>query len=143
LVFSDLHFSIYLILINVWKEVLGVEEISIKDDFFNDLGGHSLLAAKAASILRYKYKIELAIRDLYVNPTIEKISVIAESKKQESSNADKISDTNTISKSKFSGLVKTMQAFSMCGELEETLKAMKNINPTLHLENLLNMDISI
>lgn len=101
------------ILVNVWKEVFGIENISIKDDFFNDLGGHSLLAAKAASILRYKHSFELAIRDLYVNPTIEKLSAIAESKKKDKSKVEKEPVVHKFSKSKFSGLVKIMQAFSM------------------------------
>jgi len=101
------------LLVKVWKEVFGMEKISIKDDFFNDLGGHSLLAAKAASVLRYQHNIELAIRDLYANPTIEKLSGVAESKKKDKVKAKDEPIATKVSKSKLSGLVKIMQAISM------------------------------
>lgn len=56
-------------MIMLWKEVLGKENISIKDDFF-ELGGDSFKAIRIAS----RYGKQIAIIDLYKNPTVEALA---------------------------------------------------------------------
>ncbi len=60
-------------LINIWKELLGVDKIGVYDDFF-ELGGHSLLATRLVSIIRKNLKVELIIRDIFEFTTIEELA---------------------------------------------------------------------
>lgn len=57
------------VLAEVWSRVLGVEQIGIKDNFF-DLGGDSIKAIQILALLR-KNQVKLEIKDLFDYPTIE------------------------------------------------------------------------
>jgi len=57
----------------IWKEVLGLEEVWIHDNFF-DLGGHSLLATQMVSRLRKVFQIELLLRSVFEHPTLESLA---------------------------------------------------------------------
>lgn len=61
-------------LCRIWTEVLGVDQISIHDDFF-DLGGHSLLAMRVRSRIADAFEITLDIRTLFQDRTV---SLLAE-----------------------------------------------------------------
>src|SRR6185369_14723841 len=52
----------------VWSEILGVERVGARDNFFR-LGGHSLLAIQVVSALRSKLGIEIPLRELFASPT--------------------------------------------------------------------------
>ncbi len=53
----------------VWAELLDIERVGRLDDFFA-LGGHSLLAVQLASRLRSELGVEVALRDLFSQPTL-------------------------------------------------------------------------
>jgi len=56
-------------IVEMWRELLGIEEIGIHDSFF-ELGGHSLIATQLVSRLRETFKVELPLRDLFESPTV-------------------------------------------------------------------------
>ncbi|GAB3784217.1 non-ribosomal peptide synthetase [Nocardioides ungokensis] len=56
----------------IWNDVLGAEVTSPKDDFF-DFGGGSLTAAQVVSRLRERFP-EVAVGDLYANPTVASLA---------------------------------------------------------------------
>ena len=54
----------------IWSDVLGIEKVSVLDNFF-DLGGHSLSATRLISQLRSSFRIDLPLRSIFLEPTIE------------------------------------------------------------------------
>jgi amino acid adenylation domain-containing protein/non-ribosomal peptide synthase protein (TIGR01720 family) len=60
------------IVVKVWQEVLKVERVSIKDNFFS-LGGDSIKAIQVLSRLS-QYGLNLEMRDLFKYPAIETLS---------------------------------------------------------------------
>jgi amino acid adenylation domain-containing protein len=61
----------------IWSELLGTDLIGIEDNFF-ELGGHSLLATQFASRARAAFGIELPLRAIFENPTLEGIAAVIE-----------------------------------------------------------------
>ncbi len=57
-----------------WQEVLGVERVGIRDNFF-DLGGHSLLLVSLHEKLAERLGRELSIVDLFQHPTVESFAL--------------------------------------------------------------------
>jgi amino acid adenylation domain-containing protein len=63
----------------VWAEVLGYDEISVKDDYY-ELGGDSLDANKIRNKLGEKLHIKVSIEEIFNYTTIEKYAAFIEKK---------------------------------------------------------------
>jgi amino acid adenylation domain-containing protein len=73
----------------IWQRVLGLERISVTDDFFQ-LGGHSLLAAQVVSQIARETQVELSMRRLFEGPTIRALARALDEARGESARADAI-----------------------------------------------------
>jgi acyl carrier protein len=65
-------------LAGIWKEILGVERVGVKDNFFQ-IGGHSLLATQVVARMSSMFGVEIELRRLFESPTISGLAVIVES----------------------------------------------------------------
>ncbi|WMO15325.1 non-ribosomal peptide synthetase [Pseudoalteromonas piscicida] len=57
----------------IWQDLLGKESISMDDNFFA-IGGHSLLGIRVASACREQLSIEIPLKVLMENPTIQALA---------------------------------------------------------------------
>ena len=74
-------------LINLWREMLGLEEVGAHDSFF-DLGGHSLLATQLVSRVRETFGVELALLQLFEQPTVAELARHVEARLRAGSGSD-------------------------------------------------------
>ncbi|MBU0485482.1 MAG: amino acid adenylation domain-containing protein [Proteobacteria bacterium] len=66
-------------LAEIWQEVLAKKLISVQQDFF-EAGGHSLKAILIISRINRILGVDLSIKELFNNPTIEKLGLLIEQK---------------------------------------------------------------
>ncbi|HEX7331307.1 MAG TPA: amino acid adenylation domain-containing protein [Pyrinomonadaceae bacterium] len=64
-------------LVEIWKQVLGVERVGIHDNFF-ELGGHSLLAMQLNSRVCQMFQIEIGINSIFSAPTVATLAELIE-----------------------------------------------------------------
>ncbi len=62
-------------LIDIFKNVLGINAISIDDSFF-DLGGDSLTAINLCAQIQNEFKVQIYVKDILDNPEVKSISDI-------------------------------------------------------------------
>lgn len=65
------------ILAGIWKEVLGLDRVGIRDNFF-ERGGHSLLAVQVLSRIRQCFGLEIPLRRVFEAATIEALEQVVE-----------------------------------------------------------------
>ncbi len=65
-------------LAGIWRDLLGVEELGLHDDFFQR-GGHSLMAAQLNAAIRREFGVNLPFRDLLRNTSIAAMAACIES----------------------------------------------------------------
>lgn len=62
------------LLIDIWKQILGIHSVNTSDNFF-DLGGHSMLAMRLVAWIHKNLAVELSVRDIFEKPTIAELAV--------------------------------------------------------------------
>ncbi len=60
-------------LVDIWREILGVDRIGIHDNFF-ELGGHSLKATSLTAKIHKELNAEVPLKEIFKAPTIKGIS---------------------------------------------------------------------
>ncbi len=79
-------------LVQIWSEILGIDEIGIKDNFFK-LGGHSLKATSLISKVYKEFHVELSLYQIFDHPTIHELAKeIAGSKESIYASIEKIEE---------------------------------------------------
>jgi len=70
-------------LLAIWRELLGGERLSTRDNFF-DCGGHSLTAMRLVSRIRDEMRVELPLQAVFEHPTIAALAeqVLAEGSRE-------------------------------------------------------------
>jgi hypothetical protein len=56
-------------LVEIWRDLLGLETIGVFDNFF-DIGGHSLVAAELVGRVREALSVDISLRSFFEAPTI-------------------------------------------------------------------------
>ncbi|WDZ63753.1 non-ribosomal peptide synthase/polyketide synthase [Paenibacillus polymyxa] len=64
-------------LAQIWQDVLGLEQVGVKENFF-EIGGHSLRATTLASKIHKEQNKLLPLRSIFEAPTIEQLAAIIE-----------------------------------------------------------------
>src|ERR1051325_4043254 len=72
------------VLAGIWAVVLHVEQVGIHDNFF-ELGGHSLLATQVMSRVREALGVEMALRQMFEQPTVAGLAGVIDELKQSAS----------------------------------------------------------
>lgn len=78
----------------IWKELLGVEQVDYDVNFF-DAGGYSLLLYKLSKAISEKFLIEVSFVDLMTYTTINKFSEYIDKKKQGSEQEKHVEEKKT------------------------------------------------
>jgi len=63
------------VLVEMWKELMGLRQVGVEDDFF-EIGGHSLLATQVTAKVRQAFDVEIPLRCVFDNPTIAALAAI-------------------------------------------------------------------
>lgn len=67
--------AVELQLAQIWEQVLDVQPVGIKDNFF-DLGGHSLLAVRLFAQIEKAFGTNLPLATLFQRPTVEQLATL-------------------------------------------------------------------
>ena len=66
----------------IWRDVLGLEEISVDDDFFA-MGGHSLMATQVVSRINADFAIDLPLMRFLEAPTIADLALAVDAQRSQ------------------------------------------------------------
>ena len=83
-------------LVAMWQDLLGIDQIGVRDDFF-DLGGHSLIAVRLFAQVKRTFSVDFPISILFEAPTVEACAeLITEAMPAEAEESDETEATSTI-----------------------------------------------
>ncbi|MCB9252333.1 MAG: non-ribosomal peptide synthase/polyketide synthase [Flavobacteriales bacterium] len=118
----------------VWSRLLGLEKIGVLDNFF-ELGGHSLLAMTLVSDLSSELNIDLQVRDLFMNPTVQELAICL----SEKSNLHRVSEIKPAIKPELIPLSFSQERLWFIDKLEGSLSY--HVSAILNIKGPLNKEI--
>ncbi|MCO7224317.1 non-ribosomal peptide synthetase [Pleionea sp. CnH1-48] len=62
----------------IWTDILGLQQVSCTSSFF-DLGGHSLTAVRLVAAIRQRLSIDIPVRRIFEQNTIQKLATLVDS----------------------------------------------------------------
>ncbi len=71
----------------IWRDVLAISDVGVRSNFFG-LGGHSLSATRMISRLRGTFGIELPLRTIFEQPTVEGLALAVLTMQAQAGGAD-------------------------------------------------------
>jgi aryl carrier-like protein len=80
-----------LLIADIWRRVLRVEDVSVVDNFF-DLGGNSLLLVRVHEALRRSTSKPVTMLHLFASPTIRALAQVMSSESTEDASSTRIQD---------------------------------------------------
>jgi len=123
----------------IFQEVLNLQEpVGIMENFF-ELGGHSLLATQLISKIRQSFEVDIALKMLFQEPTIEKLSRIIQESSQDATLQELIITLRDKSIAKLP-LSYTQERLWFLNQYEEN-QTNYNIPALLKLEGELNREL--
>ncbi|MDG4786628.1 amino acid adenylation domain-containing protein [Micromonospora sp. WMMD1102] len=63
-------------LADLLADLLRVDRVSVRDDFFTDLGADSLVMSRYCARLRERLRVDVSIKDVYLHPTVRALAVV-------------------------------------------------------------------
>jgi amino acid adenylation domain-containing protein len=90
------------IVVEIWKGVLALDQVSVEDGFF-DLGGHSLLATQALARVQQAFGVEVTLRELFQNPSPAALSARVD---------ERLSAPAAVSEDELAGLLDELDGLS-------------------------------
>ena len=95
-------------------ETLKLPEVSVLDHFFDDLGAHSLLMARFCSAIRDRINaVNVSMRDVYANPTVEKLA-----EKLDAQLAQQVSNPDAAEQDETPHVIPSFAQYCVCGALQ-------------------------
>ncbi len=96
-------------------ETLKLPDVSVDDHFFDDLGAHSLLMARFCSAIRDRIAAAaVSMRDVYANPTVEKLAGMLEKQVPSS----KLANTEPTEQETADQVIPSRLNYIVCGGLQ-------------------------
>lgn len=76
----------------LWSQILGVDQVSVKDNFF-ELGAHSLHAMRLVARIRQQLGADLSLTEVLQSPTIEQLATLLDSRQATARTSDSAEDS--------------------------------------------------
>jgi amino acid adenylation domain-containing protein len=118
----------------IWQELLHVPRVGRHDSFF-DLGGHSLLAVQLISRVRTAIGVDIALRELFVQPTLQGLAAVVREAGASTMGAIERADRN-----QFLPLSLAQQRLWFLDQLDKQASAAYHLSAALRLTGKLDVD---
>jgi len=79
------------VLCKIWSEVLGVERVGVRDNFF-EIGGHSLLATQVIARIRETLLPPISLRTMFERPTVAQLAMYFEQQPRDNNVSSTLTD---------------------------------------------------